>query len=135
ERERPQLVRERVKCGKAACRCAGDPGYRHGPYTYFRWERWDAGAGRVAYYREYVPRSELVRVRRWIRRYRGDAAQNRSFLTALRRLFAIEQRPEPQRPAVRVQIIYRPCYWPARLPISRKDGTVPRSSDGLQAGT
>jgi len=44
--------RPRVKCGKAACRCAGDPGYRHGPYTYFRWERWDAASGRVAYYRE-----------------------------------------------------------------------------------
>ena len=109
ERERPHIVRERVKCGKASCRCARDPTRRHGPYTYFRWERWDTASGRVAYYREYVPRSELVRVRRWIRRYRGDAAQNRSFLTALRRLFAIEQRREPQRPTVRVQIIYQPC--------------------------
>src|SRR5947207_4549058 len=80
ERERPHIVRERVKCGKASCRCARDPTRRHGPYTYFRWERWETASGRVAYYREYVPRSELVRVRRWIRRYRGDAAQNRSFL-------------------------------------------------------
>jgi hypothetical protein len=47
ERERPHLVRERVKCGKSTCCCARDPGRRHGPYTYFRWERWDAASGRV----------------------------------------------------------------------------------------
>ena len=71
ERERPHLVRELVKCGKSTCRCANDPKRRHGPYTYFRWEHW-ATSGNVAYFREYVPPSELTRVRRWIRRYRAE---------------------------------------------------------------
>jgi hypothetical protein len=90
DRERPHLVRERVKCGKSTCRCARDPARRHGPYTYFRWERWDTATGRLAYYREYVPASEVVRVRRWIRRYRGEAAQSRGVLGRLRRLLARE---------------------------------------------
>jgi hypothetical protein len=106
ERERPHLVRERVKCGKSTCACARDRALRHGPYTYFWWERWDTASGRVVYYREYVPRSELVRVRRWIRRYRAEVAKSRGLLTALRRLFASEERRERQR--VRVRIIYRP---------------------------
>jgi hypothetical protein len=79
ERERPHLVRELVKCGKSSCGCASDPRRRHGPYTYFRWERFDNASGRVVYYREYVPHSELVRV---------------------------TERRERQR--VRVQFIYRP---------------------------
>ena len=91
ERERPHLVRERVKCGKLTCRCARDPRHRHGPYTYFRWEHW-APPGKVVYYREYVPPSELVRVRRWIRRYRGEAAHCRGVLIELRRLVAGEVR-------------------------------------------
>jgi hypothetical protein len=33
DRETPQLVRERVKCGKPSCRCTR--GVRHGPYWYF----------------------------------------------------------------------------------------------------
>jgi len=83
ERERPHLVRELVKCGKSTCGCARDPRRRHGPYIYFRWERCDAASGRVVYYREYVPPSEVVRVRRWIRRHRGEAAQSRGVLTWL----------------------------------------------------
>jgi len=60
-------------------------------YTYFRWEHWPA-SGNVVYYREYVPPSELVRVRRWIRRYRHEAAQRRGVLIELRRLVASEVR-------------------------------------------
>jgi hypothetical protein len=37
-RERPHVVRERVKCGKRACRCAHDTKRRHGPYSYLRWD-------------------------------------------------------------------------------------------------
>jgi len=95
EHERPHLVRERVKCGKSTCACARDRALRHGPYTYFRWERWerwDTAAGRVAYHREYVPRNEVVRVRRWIHRYRHEAAQRRGVLIELRRLVASEVR-------------------------------------------
>jgi hypothetical protein len=90
DRERPHLVRERVKCGKSTCRCARDAARRHGPYTYFRWERWDWATGRVFYCREYVPPSEVGRVRRWIRRYRGEAVRSRGILTRLRRLLARE---------------------------------------------
>ena len=106
-----------MKCGKPTCRCAREPKHCHGPYTYFRWERWDAVAGRVAYYREYGPPSELARVRRWIRRYRADAAEARGFLTALRRLAVSEERRERRRQArVRVQIIYRPFETAISLP-------------------
>src|SRR5262249_51424398 len=38
------------------------------PYTLLRYQYWDGDAGRDRYVREYVPRSELVGVRRWIRR-------------------------------------------------------------------
>jgi len=106
ERERPHLVRELVKCGKSTCGCARDPRRRHGPYIYFRWERCDAASGRVVYYREYVPPSEVVRVRRWIRWHRGEAAQSRGVLNWLRRVVVGEERRERQR--VRVQFIYRP---------------------------
>jgi hypothetical protein len=92
DRERPHLVRERVKCGKSTCRCARDAARRHGPYTYFRWERWDTDAGRIIYCREYVPPSEMARVRRWVRRHRIEAAHTRGVLTWLRRLVASEVR-------------------------------------------
>jgi uncharacterized protein DUF6788 len=72
DRERVHLVREQVKCGKPSCRCAR--GLRHGPYTFLRYEYWDGNAGRVRYAREYVPRSELRRVQRWIRRARAETA-------------------------------------------------------------
>jgi hypothetical protein len=77
-------------------------------YTYFRWERCDAPSGSVVYYREYVPPSEVVRVRRWIRRYRAEVAETQRLLTVLRRLFADEERRERQRVRVQVQVIYRP---------------------------
>jgi uncharacterized protein DUF6788 len=66
DREHVYLVHERVKCGKPSCRCAR--GARHGPYTFLRYQYWDEDAGRDRYAREYVPRVELARVRRWIRR-------------------------------------------------------------------
>src|SRR2546425_2160806 len=72
DRERVHLVRERVKCGKPSCHCAR--GLRHGPYTFFRYQYWDIAAGRDRYARECVPRTELPRVRRWIRRARAETA-------------------------------------------------------------
>src|SRR5262249_9900317 len=90
ERDRPHLVRELVKCGKPTCGCARDPRRRHGPYIYFRWERCDAASGGVVYCRESVALREVVRVRRWIRRHRGEAAQSRGVLTWLRRVVACE---------------------------------------------
>src|SRR6266542_6400185 len=52
----------------AASRAAAARGPKHGPYWYLRYQYWDAAAERDRYAREYVPRSELPRVRRWIRR-------------------------------------------------------------------
>jgi hypothetical protein len=83
DRETPQLVRERVKCGKPSGRCTR--GVRHGPYWYFRYEEWDRDAGVVRFRREYVPPGELARVRRWIRRARAENWCTRSFLSSLRR--------------------------------------------------
>jgi Family of unknown function (DUF6788) len=86
DRERVHLVRERVKCGKPSCRCVR--GLRHGPYTFLRYQYWDGDAGRDRYAREYVPRSELPRVRRWIRRARAETALGWGQAGFLRRLTA-----------------------------------------------
>ena len=94
DREAPQLVRERVKCGKPSCRCAR--GVKHGPYWYFRYEEWDRAAGVVRYRREYVPKSELARVRRWIRRDRIAHGRVRSFLRFARRYVSRPKQCVPQ---------------------------------------
>lgn len=57
DRERVHLVRERVKCDKPSCRCAD--GLRHGPYTFLRYQYWDAAAKRDRYARSTCPESEL----------------------------------------------------------------------------
>jgi hypothetical protein len=86
DREAPYLVREFVRCGKPICRC--NQGIRHGPYTYLRYEEWDAEVRMERYRREYVPKAELPRVRRWIRRYRADAAFGRGVMGLVRRYVA-----------------------------------------------
>ena len=83
--ENPRLVRERVKCGKPSCRCAGDAKYRHGPYTSLRFEEFDRQTGQVFYRREYVPASELARVRQWVRRSQAASASRRAVMGYLRR--------------------------------------------------
>ena len=86
DRERVHLVRERVKCGKPSCRCAS--GLRHGPYVFLRYQYWDGDTGRDRYAREYVPLSELPRVRRWIRRARAETSFGWGQAGFLRRLMA-----------------------------------------------
>jgi hypothetical protein len=78
----PQLVRERVECGKRGCRCTR--GVRHGPYWYLRYEEWDRVA--VRYRREYVPKDQVKRVRRWIRYHRAQHASVRALLFSSRGL-------------------------------------------------
>ena len=68
DRERTFLACELVKCGKPRCRCAH--GLKHGPYFYLRYQEYDHASGGSHFRREYVPRSEVPRVRRWIRRNR-----------------------------------------------------------------
>ena len=84
DRENPHLVRERVKCGKPTCRCGQSPSAQHGPYWYLRWEEYHRPTDQVHYRREYVPATELARVRQWIRRARADKANSRAFLGFLR---------------------------------------------------
>ena len=86
DRERVHLVCERVKCGKRSCRCVR--GVRHGPYMFLRYQYWDRDTGRDRYAREYVPHSELARVRRWIRRARAETAFGWGQAGLLRRLIA-----------------------------------------------
>ena len=57
---------------------------RHGPYWYFRFEEFDRRTGQTRYRREYVPESELARVRRWIRRSRAASGRGRAVLSFLR---------------------------------------------------
>jgi hypothetical protein len=83
--DRLRIVVEYVKCGKAGCRCFAERHRRHGPYRYLRYEEWDGVYGRVRYRREYVPKTEIPRVRRWIRRYRNDRVSQRVSLGAMRR--------------------------------------------------
>src|SRR4029450_11977724 len=79
-----------ISCGsvssaaKPSCHCASR--LRHGPYTFLRYQSWDGAAGRDRYAREYVPRSELTRVRRWIRRARAETALGWGQAGLLRRL-------------------------------------------------
>ena len=75
------LVREYVRCGRLGCRC--QRGLKHGPYWYLRYLEWDR-AGRVdRYRREYVPRSQLRRVRRWLRRYQEREDDSQAVLSCL----------------------------------------------------
>jgi len=92
DRERPFLARELVKCGKPRCRCAH--GLRHGPYFYFRYQEYDHASGDSRYRREYVPRNEVPRVRRWIRRDRSEVASGRAFMAFLRHGAEAELRAE-----------------------------------------
>jgi len=88
------LGRERVKCDKPFCRCAD--GLRHGPYTFLRYQYWDAVAKRDRYAREYGPRSELPRVRRWIRRARSETALGWGQAGVLRRILEAVKPAPPQ---------------------------------------
>jgi hypothetical protein len=98
--ERVCLVRERVRCGKPGCRCLN--GAKHGPYWYLRYEEWDRTARRDWYRREYVPPTELRRVRRWVRRQQAGAAYSRAVLACMRQLAKRELRGAPMlsRPAI-----------------------------------
>lgn len=51
------LVARETSCGKAGCRCQGDPPRRHGPY--FQWSR--AVAGKTVSRRLSEPEAELYR--------------------------------------------------------------------------
>jgi hypothetical protein len=84
DRERIQLVREFVRCGKPRCRC--EHGLRHGPYWYLRYQEWDRAALVTRHRREYVPRRELRRVRRWVRRARAETALGWGIAGLLRRV-------------------------------------------------
>ena len=92
DRERSFLARELVKCGKPRCRCAH--GLKHGPYFYLRYQEYDHASGGSRYRREYVPRSEVPRVRRWIRRDRREVASGRAFMGWLRHGAEAELRAE-----------------------------------------
>jgi hypothetical protein len=58
-------------------------------YTFLRYQYWDGDAGRERYAREYVTRSDLPRVRRWIRRVRAETAFGWGQAGLLRRAFAL----------------------------------------------
>ena len=94
-RERVHLVRERIRCGKPSCRCAR--GSKHGPYRYLRYQYWDAAAERDRYAREYVPESELPRVRRWIRRARVETAFGWGQAGLIRRIVAHVEKARSKR--------------------------------------
>jgi len=81
--ERPHLTRELRRCGKRSCRCW--QGFRHGPYVFLRYEVSDPVSGASRRCREYVPRGEVRRVRRWLRRYRAQHAYLRSMLRVIQR--------------------------------------------------
>ena len=95
DREGPYLARELVRCGKARCRCVH--GAKHGPYFYLRYLQWDVtacGVHFVHFRREYVPKTEVERVRRWIRRYRAENTLGRALLGLVAR-YARQRRDGP----------------------------------------
>jgi hypothetical protein len=62
-----------------------------------RYQYWDRDAGRDRYVREYVPRRELPRVRRWIRRARAETAFGWGQAGFLRRLMTSVSRAPGER--------------------------------------
>jgi len=104
DRENPHLVRERVECGKPLCACAQDVRRQHGPYVYLRYEEYDPRTGETRYRREYVPTSELARVRRWIRRSRATSSRSRAFMGLLRRYVAEMEYRERSRARIRAAL-------------------------------
>ena len=58
----------------------------HGSYWYLRYEEYDRRTGKTRYRREYVPKSELARVRAWVRCFRTNRARERAVLVQLRSL-------------------------------------------------
>jgi hypothetical protein len=93
--DRPFLAREFVRCGRSNCRCRR--GLRHGPYWYLRYQQWDCASRTYHYRREYVPPSEVRRVRRWLRRYRAREAYSWAILRVLKRYVSARtvQRAKP----------------------------------------
>jgi hypothetical protein len=75
DREGPYLACEYGAMWKARCRCVH--GVKLGPYFYLRYLEWDDTASDVHFRREYVPKTEVQPVRRWIRRYRAENALGR----------------------------------------------------------
>src|SRR5262245_36374326 len=76
------LVREYVRCGRHGWRW--QRGLSHGPDGYLRYREWDWAGGVHRYRREYVPRSQLRRVRRWLRRYQEREGNARAVLRWLK---------------------------------------------------
>jgi hypothetical protein len=58
---------------------------RHGPYIYLRYEEFDRRTGQICNRREYVPASELARVRQWISRAGATSTRRRALMAFLRR--------------------------------------------------
>ena len=81
--QHPYLVRERTRCGKPTCRCTR--GMKHGPYLFLRYETWDEATETWRHRREYVPKGEVRRVRRWLRRRRAEECFDRGLLSLMRR--------------------------------------------------
>ena len=78
----PYLVWERTRCGKPSCRCTR--GMKHGPYLFLRYEAWDESAETWRHRREFVPKDEIRRVRRWLRGRRAAEGYSRGVLSFMR---------------------------------------------------
>ena len=93
------LVSRETSCGKAGCRCQGDPPQRHGPY--YQWSR--AVAGKTVSRRLNEPEAELYR--RWIanRRHLERIVTEMEALSAKAGEILLRQRtaPEPSKRARR----------------------------------
>lgn len=81
--ENPYLVTERTNCGKPACCCSR--GMKHGPYSFLRYKAWDPELDEWRLRREYIPKCEVRRVRRWLRRRRAEELFWGGILRVMRR--------------------------------------------------
>ncbi len=58
------VTERRMECGKAGCRCHGDPGARHGPYYQWSWK----ASGRTA--SVYLSPAQAELCRQWVANHR-----------------------------------------------------------------
>lgn len=73
------LSKRYLTCGKSSCRCASDPGHRHGPYYQLTWKR----SGRTV--SQFIPEPLAHQYEEWI--------QNRQSLSKiLKRMHSISQK-------------------------------------------
>lgn len=82
-RLRGWLIRERVRCGNAGCRCSTARPRRHGPYIYLHYPLYDPMQGVWRRKKAYVRKAEVPKLRRAIQRAKTAVRQEQQRVRTL----------------------------------------------------